>query len=172
MDPNALRKRYQYLWTGEACAAALFLALFLWVTYQDGRWQHWVVRTYSLGVVLLILLQGVAWWRWKIHLLDTQQRQMPAPVIRVYRAWRWINWLLIGGFPLVVVSTTWLTQQPLLAPDTWLGLLMLGGAVLEQINYYHVQLMYDSAYDWTHLRAHRRLRRGTIAKALDASLVR
>lgn len=42
----------------------------------------------------------------------------------------------------------------------------LGGAVLEQINYY-VQFMYDNPYDWAYLRRHRRLRRGSIAKALD-----
>ena len=67
----------------------------------------------------------------------------------------------------MVLIATQLTQQPLASTDTWLGLLFLGGAVLEQINYYYVQLMYDSAYDWAYLRTHQRLRRGTIARALD-----
>jgi len=62
---------------------------------------------------------------------------------------------------------TQLTAQPLFSPDTWFGLLFLGGAVLEQIDDYYVRLMYDAAYDWAYLRQHQRLRRGTIARALD-----
>jgi hypothetical protein len=46
------------------------------------------------------------------------------------------------------------------------GLLFTGGALLEQINYYYTQLMYDNPYDWNYLRTHRRLRQGIIGKAL------
>lgn len=169
MDTQALRKRYRYLWTGEALAASLFAALLLWSAYQDGVWQQWVARTYSTVVVILILIQGIVWWRSKLHLLDTNQRHLPTHVLDSFALWRRINWLLIGGFPFLVVIATRLMNQPLVSTDTLLGLLFLGGAVLEQINYYYVQLMYDSAYDWSYLRTHRRLRRGTIAKALDTS---
>lgn len=79
------------------------------------------------------------------------------------------QWTLIGGFPFVAVLATQITHQPLISLDTFLGAVFLVGAVLEQINYYYVQLMYDSAYDWSYLRTHRRLRRGSIAKALDAA---
>lgn len=167
MTQDALRKRYTYLWTGEATAACVFAMLLLWSAYRDGVWQHWLARGYSVGVVIVILLQGIVWWRWKLRLLDMHQRHMPAHVLHAFVRWRRINWLLIGLFPLVVVLATRFTQQPLVSRDTWLGLLFLVGAVLEQINYYYVQLMYDSAYDWSYLRTHRRLRRGTVAKALD-----
>ncbi len=43
----------------------------------------------------------------------------------------------------------------------------MGGAVLEQINYYYYQLMYDNPYDWNYLRRERRLRRGSVAKVLE-----
>lgn len=167
MDKMTLQRRYRYLWTGEATAAIFFIALFFWSAYQDGVWQRWIVRSYSLTVVVLILVQGMIWWRRKLRLLRENQRQMPAPVLNVYRFWRHINWWLIGGFPIVVVLTAVLTNQPFLSADTAYGLLILLGAILEQINYYYVQLMYDSAYYWNHLRTHRRLRRGTIGKALD-----
>lgn len=167
MDEVSLRRRYGYLWTGEAFAAILFVTLFLWAAYQDGVWQRWVVRGYSLALVVLILMQGMVWWRWKLRLLRDNQRHMPAPVLTAYRIWRRINWWLLGCFPLVVLLTTVLTNQPFLSADTVYGLFILGGAILEQINYYYVQLMYDSAYDWAHLRTHRRLRRGTIGKALN-----
>jgi hypothetical protein len=92
---------------------------------------------------------------------------MPAHVLRSFRSWRRINWFLIGSFPPVVMIGTQLTNQPLVSPDTIFGLLILVGAVLEQINYYYFQLMYDSAYDLAYLKAHRRLRRASIAQALD-----
>jgi len=167
MDQDKLRRRYHTLWTGEAFSALLFVAFLLWFADQDGVWQRWIARTYSVGVVILILLQGIVWWRVKLRLLQQNQRPMPAAILRGFRWWRRVNWVLIGAYPLVVLIATQMTAQPLLSPDTWFGLLFLGGAVLEQINYYYVQLMYDSAYDWAYLRTHQRLRRGTIARALD-----
>lgn len=142
MDKNTLRRRYRYLWTGEAFSATLFAALLFWSAYQDGVWQHWIARAYSVGVVILILLQGIVWWHWKLHLLDTNQRQMPTPVLRSFGFCRRINWVVIAAFPFVVMFATQLTNQPLLSLDTWLGLLILGGAVLEQINYYYVHRTY------------------------------
>lgn len=167
MDKEALRKRYTYLWTGEAAAASLFAALLLWFGYRDGVWQHWVARGYSVLVVIIILIQGIIWWRCKLHLLAMNQRQIPIRTLALFARWRRVNWILIVAFPFVVIIAARLTNQPFVSTDTLLGLLFLGGAVLEQINYYYVQLMYDSAYDWAYLRTHRRLRRGTIGKALD-----
>lgn len=170
MNKHALERRYNQLWSGEAVSAVVFTGLLLWFAYQDGMWQHWIARTYSLGVVILILGQAIIWWRLKLRLLKRDQRQMPAPILDSYRRWRQINWWLIGLFPLVVVLASQLTNHPVASLDTGLGLAFLLGAVLEQMNYYYYQLMYDSAYDITYLRTHRRLRRGTIAKALDARI--
>lgn len=167
MDKETLQKRYRYLWTGETFSAILFAGLFFWVAYQDGVWQKWIIRTYSLGVVILILIQGTVWWRWKLRLLRNNQRHMPEYVLNSFLFWKHTNWWLIGSFPLVVIIAAQLTDQPIISVDTVFGLLILIGAILEQINYYYVQLMYDSAYDLAHLRTCRRLRRGTIAKALD-----
>jgi hypothetical protein len=168
MKKDALRRHYHYLWTGEAVAAMLFVGLLLW--FADGRWQQWIARTYSLSIVILILIQGIVWWRLKLRLLRGNQHRMRLRIRASFRFWRRVNWWLIGGFPLVVLITTRLTNQPIISVDTLIGLLFLGGAMLEQINYYYYQLMYDSAEDWKYLRKYRRLRRGNIAKALDADL--
>lgn len=169
MNQDALRKRYTYLWTGEALAAVAFSALLVWSIYLHGIWQQWIARTYSVLVIINILLQGVVWWRIKLHLLNTDDRHVSSPIRDAFAFCRRINWLLIGLFPVIVILASRLTHQSLVSLDTALGLLFLGGAVLEQINYYYVQLMYDSAYDWAYLRTHHRLRRGSIAKVLDAS---
>ncbi|MBK8901935.1 MAG: hypothetical protein IPM53_12165 [Anaerolineaceae bacterium] len=166
MNKDALSRRYTSLWTGETVSAALFASLLIWYAYRDGQWQHWVARIYSLGVVIFILIQGVFWWRWKLHVLKQGKRTLPSYVLRRYRLWRTINWWLICAFPLVVFGGAALTGQPVNSVDTWLGLLFLGGAILEQVNYYYVQLMYNSLYDWRYLKTNGRLRPGTVAKAL------
>jgi hypothetical protein len=45
-------------------------------------------------------------------------------------------------------------------------------AVLEQVNYYHVQLMYDYPPDWRHLVQEKRLKRSSLSRALDRLEVR
>lgn len=167
MDKEKLAGRYRYLWTGEATAAVLFTALLLYFAISDCRWSRWILRTYSVAVVVFILGQGVFWWRWKLRLLAQGRRTMPPHVVARYARLRWINWVLIAGFALAVVVKWLLIGQLPADRDLWYGLLILGGALLEQVNYYYYQLMYDSAYDWNHLRTHRRLRRGTVAKVLD-----
>jgi hypothetical protein len=166
-DAAFLARRYRYLWTGELVSAVMFPALLLWFAARDGAWADWLGRGYAVALVGCILLQGVAWWRWKLRLLREGRRTMPHPVLAVYRRLRSLNWLLIALFPAVLLLSWVLAGRPPPAADTWLGLLFLGGAVLEQVNYYYVQLMYDNPYDWAELRRHRRLRRGSIAKALD-----
>lgn len=91
MTHDALRKRYTYLWTGETVAATLFAALLLWSVWNDGVWQHWVARGYSVGVVVVILAQGVAWWRLKLRLLQQNQHQIPLATLRIFQQWRRIN---------------------------------------------------------------------------------
>jgi hypothetical protein len=169
MSRSALRRRYHYLWTGEILSAFLFGSFLLWAAFQDGVWQRWIARTYSLSIVILILMQGVFWWRWQLRLLRHKQRSIPPNVLHSYRIWRRINWLLISGFPIVVILAAQMTLQPILSVDTGLGLLFLGGAILEQINYYYYQLMYDSLSDWAYLGKHSRLKKGAIARAFNQS---
>jgi hypothetical protein len=121
MDKCKLRRRYNYLWTGEICSVILFATLLAWSIYQDGMWQHWIARTYSLAIVILILIQGVTWWRLKLRLLRRNELHIPPHILKLYRLWRQINWLLIGSFPFVVVIGVQVTLQPIASTDTWLG---------------------------------------------------
>lgn len=166
MEPEALKRRYRSLWIGEATAIVVFVASFLVYALPDADWPNWIARTYSLMVIIVILVQGIVWWRWKLRILQAGERMMPLSVLRWFRRFRSVNWLLIALFPLVLWLKWQWTGLPLMNRDSWWGLLFLVGAILEQINYYYVQLMYDSAYDWNYLRTHRRLRPGSIGKSL------
>jgi hypothetical protein len=162
-----LARRYTTLWTGELFSAILFPLLLLWYAGRDAGWANWAGRGYAVTLVSFILIQGVVWWRWKLRVLRTDQRSMPSRVLAGYRRLRGLNWVLIALYPAVLLMVWALTRRPPPTADVWLGLLFLGEAVLEQINYYYVQLMYDNPYDWAELRRHLRLRTGSIAKALS-----
>lgn len=166
IERSKLAKRYRSLWIGETVASCLFIVLFLRGVLADGDWRNWIVRGYALFLVLIILAQGVYWWRWKLRTLRAEQRTMPINILQRFALFKRLNWLLIGLFPLVLLVKWWLTSSFWLSADVWFGILFVGGAILEQINYYYYQLMYDNPYDWNYLRQHRMLRVGSIAKAL------
>jgi len=171
MDTEALAKRYRYLWTGEAVSATLFTILLVTSAVWEGSWVNWMARAYSVSVVVWILMQAVVFWRWKLRLLAQQKRTLPAPVVLRFRWFKHLNWVLIGAFPLTVLVEWLVTGGRLSQADVGLGLLILLGAILEQINYYHYQLMYfDSRYDWRYLMQHKRLRIGSIAKMLTPGI--
>ena len=171
MDTAALAKRYRYLWTGEAVSATLFTVLLVTSAVWDGSWVNWIARAYSVGIVVWILIQAVVFWRWKLSLLAQEERTLPALVVLRFRWFKHLNWILIGAFPLVVLVAWLLTGGRLRQADVGLGLLFLLGAIVEQINYYHYQLMYfDSRYDWRYLMQHKRLRIGGIAKMLTPGI--
>lgn len=170
MDTETLAKRYRYLWTGEAVSATLFIILLVTSAVREGTWINWIARSYSVGVVVWILMQAVVFWRWKLRLLHQQQRTLPAQVVRRLRWFKHLNWILIGAFPLVVFAEWLLSGGRLSQADVGLGMLFLVGAILEQINYYYYQLMYDNRYDWRYLMLHKRLRIGSIAKVLTQGI--
>lgn len=169
MEPDALARRYRYLWMGETSSIVVFLLIYLVEAPPTGHWSGWIALTYGLGVCIGILLQGVAWWRYKLRLLRAGERQVHPRVAARFRRFKRVNWMLIGAFPLVLAAKATAADSFWASGDTWWGIVCITGALLEQVNYYYHQLMYDSRYDWAHLRAHRRLRQGSIAKALGAS---
>lgn len=171
MNAEALAKRYRYLWRGEAVSATAFILLLVISAVRDGSYVNWIVRAYAVGVVVWILMQAVLFWRWKLRLLAREQRTLPAAVSLRFRRFKWLNWTLLGAFPLIVLVEWLATGGHVNHFDVWLGLLFVVGAVLEQINYYHYQLMYfDSRYDWRYLVQNKRLRIGSIAKMLTPGI--
>ena len=166
MDTAILARRYRYLWTGEAASATIFVILLIAGAAREGVWTNWIVRAYSIGVVVFILVQAVVFWRLKLRLLAQHQHDLPAEVVRRFHYFKHLNWILIGIFPLVVLVSWLVAGRSLNSADVWLGMLFLLGAILEQINYYYYQLVYGTRYDWRYLMLHKRLRSGSIAKVL------
>ena len=171
MDPATLARRYRYLWAGEALSAIIFVVLLVASAAREGTWVNWIARAYGVGIVVWILVQAVVFWRWKSRLLAQGQRTLPAEVVLRFRFFKYLNWILIAAFPFVVL-VEWLVAGRRISPlDIGLGMLFLLGAIVEQINYYHYQLMYfDSRYDWRYIKLHKRFRLGSIARMLTPTI--
>lgn len=165
MTARHLAKRYSYLWTGELVAALLFAGLLIYYAAQERNWVNWLLRGYSVLIVDIILVQGSYYWWRKLQALKVGDTRLPPTIESWYKRFKVLNWALIASWGLV-----WLIKGAITGrwqdDDSGWGLLFLAGAVLEQINYHYVQLMYDNRNDLDYLMRHKRLKQGILARTL------
>lgn len=155
---QALQARMKYLRKGEAIAALALPLVLLFNWWRTDQNLAWAERSAAVALVSFILLQGVLYWHLKLRCID-QHRALPGYFKGLFRAFQYVNMVLIGAM-LIVLSTSSAVRADLFWPAFMLTL-----AILEQINYYHYQLMYDTRAALAYLRRNRRLR--TAALALD-----
>ncbi|MEQ4725683.1 hypothetical protein [Nonomuraea sp. B19D2] len=115
----------------------------------------------SVGFTLfaLLLLEGAGYWSAKLRQLATRNRSLPgAGVFVVARR---------GNVAVLVAGLLFIVWTVVVDPGagSWPGLGFGLFAVLEHVNYFHVQLMYDTAEDLRYLRS-RGLRRAHLARDL------
>ncbi|MFI6506304.1 hypothetical protein ACIBCT_01745 [Streptosporangium sp. NPDC050855] len=102
------------------------------------------------GFVLfaLLLLEGAGYWSAKSRQIATRNRFLPGR--GAFKILRRGNVAVLAVGLLFVVGTV-VTDPGI---GSWPGLGFGLFAVLEHVNYFHVQLMYDTAEDLRHLRSH------------------
>lgn len=89
----------------------------------------------GFGLVLLLLIQGSAYWLAKSRQVEQRRSQLPGA--GTFRLLRWVNLVaLIAGLAVMIPATA---RAPNL--DGWPGLAFWLFAVLEYLNYFHVQLV-------------------------------
>ncbi|GID27406.1 hypothetical protein [Paractinoplanes brasiliensis] len=114
----------------------------------------------GFALFALLLLQGAAYWRAKLRALSPPQRALPwRPFFLAARATNPI--LLLAGIALTGYAAV---TDP--GRSSWPGLAFAVFAVLEYINYFHLQLANDTRADLRRLR-HHGLRRSHLARDLS-----
>ncbi len=101
----------------------------------------------GFALFALLLVEGAGYWAAKLRQLRRQARALPAE--RVFRAARGVNPVLLAA-GLAVTGYAAVTDP---GRGTWPGLGFAAFAVLEHVNYFHVQLMHDTAADLRRLRS-------------------
>ncbi|PYZ97606.1 hypothetical protein CR205_03150 [Alteribacter lacisalsi] len=151
-----LEKRLVYLFTGEWMSAGVFAVLYFYFSSEFAL-SGSIGLMFSVALLCLILLQGGLYWfvRWRTV-------RTGKPGTQVYRQlpyWKRVNQalLLIGG---VVLLLEIILAAPVL-PVILAIMFVYGFAVIEYINYFHVQL--------TNYRGGR-FRRSSIAKEIERQL--
>ncbi len=158
-----LTSRMTYLRNAEAfCSVAAPAALcFDW--NRSGGPVAWGMRSAALVLVSYIVLQGVLYWHLKLR--SVEQRQPFPPYFQpLFRCFQYTNVLLIATVA-VLIAAMYGTTAPV-ADLAW-SYGLLGFTVLEQINYYHYQLMYDTRAAFAYLRRNGRLRKAALGLDLQ-----
>ena len=115
----------------------------------------------GFALFALLLVEGAGYWLAKLRQIATCATCLPAAGAFVI-ARRGNVAALVAGLSFIVWSVV---NDP--GAGSWPGLGFGLFAVLEQVNYFHVQLMYDTAEDLRYLRA-KGLRRAHLARDLAA----
>ncbi|MBN1249367.1 MAG: hypothetical protein JXC32_17030 [Anaerolineae bacterium] len=165
MTRTALLRRLRYLRNGEFFNV-LFLPAVLALGLVISDVPTWALYAYTMGMICFILLQGGTYWHLKLRIVQGDAGSLPAWFGPRYAAFRRINVVLLALYPVLAAVAVAAGRSRGWEPF-WATLLALF-AGLEYTNYYHWQLMYDSAQDLRWLCQHRRLRRAHLAEDLVA----
>jgi len=138
---HKLNNRVNYLRRMEALAAVLLPIIFIVYWRKSITGVDWPLGLSALFSVSYLLAQGAIYWQLKHRALLASAR-LPRYFGRLFNGFKASNLVLFGaialGFILQLTRTGWIIQL------AWpLGIFMF--AVLEHINYYHYQLMYDTS---------------------------
>ena len=159
-----LTRRLRYLWTFELLDSFLFPALLMWSSVRLDQ-RVGVFAIYSTGLVTFLLWQGAAYWRLKFRAHRTGS-PIPLRYLTSFRVLRVVNWGLIGLLPIILAVTAGFGLIVGSALNLAAGAGLYALAVLEQVNYYHYQLMYDYGPDWQYLLERKGLKRSSLSRAL------
>jgi hypothetical protein len=115
--------------------------------------------------MVFILGQGTYYWRLKwLALRGVSFDQTRA--LRRFARYRRLNVRLLWLIAFVALAQGLLTEGFATRPPVGWAVLANGFALLEHLNYYQWQLMYDNRYDWAYLRRNRRLKGASLRKDL------
>lgn len=124
----------------------------------------WLLYSYSLFLICLVLAQGTLYWHIKLRTISTATRRLPAYFRRIFTLFKRGNLILIAGYPLLFAYAQ-SSQQTQAGEPVWATVFWLF-ALLEHINYYHYQLMHDTTNDMRYLFRYKRLRHAPLATDL------
>ncbi|MQA23742.1 hypothetical protein [Rugamonas rivuli] len=160
---HAIPARMTYLRNAEAVCSFALPAIFCYDWQRSGDPVTWGMRGAALVLISYILLQGVLYWHLKLQSV-VQRQPLPAYFQPLYRFFKYSNFLAIAAVAAFIAAMNDATTST--ADLLWsYGLLTL--AVLEQINYYHYQLMYDTRAAFAYLRRNGRLRKAALGLDLE-----
>ncbi len=163
MNRHGLLRRLRSLRNWEFLNIFL-LPAFLWYILGEASAATWLLYGSAMGLICWLLVQGTLYWHLKLRATARKTRTLPAFFVPTFMTFRMSNLVCFVLFPLLagdLRSTGQIhTSQLVGASLLWFF------AILEHINYYHLQLMHDNPHDIRYLIQHKRLRPSPLATDL------
>jgi len=161
---SRVERRLIYLWTFELLGAALW-SLLVWLYWN--RVGVSLPTAISLGLVIMLLGQGSIYWYAKLQEIRRRPLISKRALVRLFTYFRVANQVIltatgVGGLVWVFLLSDSFGHQAVVAFGLWTL------AVLEYVNYFHWQLMYDSPSELQWLHRNRRLKLAQLARELSA----
>lgn len=154
-----LSGRLRYLRNAEAFFAVALPAALIVAWTDAGRPIAWPWRAAGLALVSALLLQGALYWHLKLAAMAAGSA-MPPWFAALYTTLRRANLVAFAVYA-TALAVAWSAGVPRV--DLGWSAALLGFAVLEHVNYYHWQLMYDSGDAFRAAWRRRGLRRAALA---------
>lgn len=162
---HTLSIRLKHLRSREGLVAILLPAVIAWSWWDRGGDVAWGLRLAALALLAYILIQGTFYWHLKLRSLEGQT-PLPSYFRGVFTGFKWSNLVAIGA---LLASPLLVDRTSVSGPDLGWTAGLLAGAVLEHINYYHYQLMYDTRASFGHLLRNGRLRKAALGTDIARS---
>lgn len=163
-------ERFAYLYRGELFTVVTILPLSWFGNRVFPRLQLFELSAFWMSLFLfeLLLIQGAWYWYSKSRHLKKEGTSITRePVVRRLRHCRVINLALIV-LTACAFGIDWIRfQSELPVYGIRITLFLYIFAILEYINYFHIQLMYDNRSDVQYLIRNRRLKRSALNKDMQ-----
>ncbi len=101
---------------------------------------NWI-SFYPLLVFSIIVIEGSFYWRNKLRMVRRKKVLSNFEIGRIYNKLRWINVILLTAYLLIIIMA-FLEKEGL--SGIIVGILLYFMAVIEQINYFHIRLSYET----------------------------
>lgn len=161
-DVAVLAGRLRYLRNAEALIAIALPAALIVNWTSSGQAIAWLPRLAGLALVSALLLQGALYWHLKLASVTTRT-DLPSWFARIFTHFRRANLIAFAVVATgLVVAAAWGARRA----DLGWSAALLGFAMLEHVNYYRWQLMYDNGKDLRALWRRRKPRRAALGEDL------
>ncbi|WP_213519657.1 general stress protein [Paenibacillus montaniterrae] len=162
-----IEKRLSYLHSGELFAAISFIFVACYASYVYPSLRLYALFSFWTSFILLelLLLQGSMYWHSKIKRLREEHTiATPIKIVRQLHRLKSLNLALIilSGLAFMFDLIKWQSSTP--TASLVIAFFIYAFAVLEYINYFHIQLSYDSISDIKNLLQSRRLKQSSMNK--------
>lgn len=147
LKKRSVEKELKFLADFELCGVLMFAGLYFATKFvmdmdlgEKPFKLNWI-SFYPLLVFSVIVMEGSFYWRNKLKQVRRQKALSNMEIGRIYHKLRWVNVILLTAYlPAMVLAA--LAGEDLSGRIA--GIFLYFMAVIEQINYFHVRLSYET----------------------------